>query len=222
MKEAVDQARDRVENLSRDQSQMEREESVFQSEWEKLDIQTQNLKDKLFENHQFKLGEDSFIPEWEDVSVEALKESIENLERETEKIGAVNLVALKERDDLMEKNDFLRTQKEDLTKSRIDLLKVISHIDGICDKRFSVMLEEINLRFARIFPLIFNGDDAEARLNPSGRSGERGNGGGYTDPSSRKKSAECSSSFPWRKSSHLPLFDLFSFPCEALSLLCAG
>ena len=164
MKEAVGQARDRVENLISDQSQMEREEGVFQSEREKIDIQKQNLKDKLFDNHQFRLGEDSFIPEWEETSLEELRESIENLERETEKIGAVNLVALKERDELMEKNDFLRTQKEDLTKSRTDLLKVISHIDGICGKRFNVMLEEINLRFARIFPLIFNGDNAEARL----------------------------------------------------------
>ena len=164
MKEAVEQARDRVESLSHDQSQMEREEGGFQSEREKLDIQKQNLKDKLFENYQFKLGEDSFIPEWEDVSAEELKKSIENLEREMEKIGAVNLVALKERDELMEQNNFLRTQKEDLTKSRTDLLKVISHIDGICNKRFSVMLEEINLRFSRIFPLIFNGDNAEARL----------------------------------------------------------
>ena len=164
LKEVVNQVRDRLEEWSRDQNQMEREEGVFQSEREKLDIQKQNLKDKLFENHQFKLGEDSFVPEWEDISVEELRESIENLEREIEKTGPVNLVALKERDELMEKTDFLRTQQEDLTKSRADLLKVISHIDGICDKRFGVMLEEINLRFSRIFPLIFNGDNGEARL----------------------------------------------------------
>ncbi|MCY4513430.1 MAG: chromosome segregation protein SMC [Bdellovibrionales bacterium] len=164
LQEAVAQAKESVENLNNDQNQMEREEGYFQSEREKIDIQKQNLKEKLFENHQFRLEEDSFIPEWDDISVEELKESIGNLEREIEKTGPVNLVALKERDELMEKNDFLRTQKEDLTKSRTDLLKVISHIDGICGKRFNVMLEEINLRFSRIFPLIFNGENAEARL----------------------------------------------------------
>ena len=162
--EAALQTRNRVESLMEEQSLLEREEGVFHLEREKMDIQKQNLKDKLFENHQFKLGEDSYIPEWEELSSEQLEESIEKLEKEIESTGAVNLVALAERDALMEKNEFLRNQRDDLIQSRKDLLKVISHIDGICGKRFNAMLEEINIRFARIFPLIFNGENAEARL----------------------------------------------------------
>ena len=162
--DTVKKTRNRLEDSANEQNRLEREADAFQSEREKMDIQKQNVKDKLLENHQFRLEEDSFIPEWEEISVDQLKESIEKLKKELENTGAVNLTALKERDTLMEKNEFLNTQKDDLTKSKKDLLKVISHIDGICNSRFEIMLREINLRFSRIFPLIFNGENSSARL----------------------------------------------------------
>ena len=156
--------RERLEIFSDELSHLEKEEISLQSEKEKADIQKQNIKEKLFENHQFTLGEDSFIPEWEETPTDGLKLSIEKLTKEIESAGAVNLVALKERDELMEKINFLTTQKDDLIQSKSDLLKVISHIDGICDTRFKTMLKEINQRFERVFPLIFEGENSSARL----------------------------------------------------------
>ena len=142
----------------------ELEKNKILADLEKAEIQKQNLKDKLYENHQFEIGETPFIPRHSEISAEKLREEAEKLQRQLEKISEVNLVALKEHEELSEKNLFLSGQKEDLSDSQKELRKVISHIDRLCEKRFKNILEEVNKRFSRVFPILFEGEGSEARL----------------------------------------------------------
>ena len=76
----------------------------------------------------------------------------------------INFLALEEYDKLSQENIFLNSQKEDLVKSKKEIIKVIFHIDKLCETRFKDMLEEINKRFSKAFPIIFQGDNAKAEL----------------------------------------------------------
>ena len=138
--------------------------STYQSEQEKLEIKKQNISEKLYENHQLKMEENVFVPQYDTISLEELKSDLLNLQEKLERIQSVNLLALTEYEELSKNYEFLTGQKEDLINSKKELNKVISHIDRLCQNRFKDMLEEINLRFSKIFPIIFEGDDAEAYL----------------------------------------------------------
>ena len=145
-------------------SRSELEQSSLQAELEKADLQKQNIKGKLHESCQFQIGETPFIPKHGDTPTDKLKEELEKLQGRLETISEVNLVALKEHEELSEKSLFLSGQKDDLISSQKELSGVISHIDRLCEKRFKAVLETVSARFSRIFPILFEGEGAEARL----------------------------------------------------------
>ena len=130
---------------------------------EKQDLQQQNIKEKLLKEYQMNAGESLFVPKYKELSSQQLEEDLMSLRQRLNDTGEVNLIALKEYESLLKDNLFLTEQREDLLNSKKELLKIISHVDRLCHKRFSARLDEINFRFSRIFPIVFEGD-GEARL----------------------------------------------------------
>ena len=165
-KENVEKQIKSLTQIFEEQTLFEKQQNEFRSEYESLDLQKQNLKDKLFENYQINIDKDILIPEYEEMPSDELKKSTQKLLEQLSKVSEVNLIALKEYADLEKEFTFLKNQREDLFNSQKELKKVINHIDNLCEKRFKEMLIDINLRFSRVFPIIFEGDDAEARLVP--------------------------------------------------------
>lgn len=139
-------------------------ENSYESEQEKLNIKKQNIKERLLSEHQFDIEKNEFKPQYEAKDLDTLNDELVNWKEKLERTSTVNLLAIKEYEEISKDYEFLMAQKEDLMKSKKDLLKVISYIDSICEKRFLKMLEEINKRFSKIFPIIFEGDNAEAKL----------------------------------------------------------
>ena len=133
---------------------------------ERLNLQKQNGADRFLK--EFGADWTACVLQYEALSDEELQKEIASLERQTDQTGEVNLIALKEYERLLKDNLFLNEQREDILGSKKKLLKIISHIDSLCRKRFESRLEEINVRFARVFPLVFGGGAAktngEARL----------------------------------------------------------
>ena len=134
------------------------------SEWDKKELEKTFLKNKFLENYHIKL--EDFTPFFsKEISLEKLKQEIENYKKQLDQIKELNFVALEEHGNLSKKNFFLKEQKEDLIHSKKTILKVISHIDKMCDSRFQKMLEEVNQRFSKVFPIVFQGGgEAKARL----------------------------------------------------------
>lgn len=130
---------------------------------EKQDLQQQNIKEKLLKEYQVNAEGSLFVPKYKDLSSEQLQEDLDLLRQRLSDTGEVNLIALKDYESLLKDNLFLAEQREDLLNSKKELLKIISHVDKLCHKRFSARLDEINFRFSRIFPIVFEGD-GEASL----------------------------------------------------------
>ena len=136
----------------------------IQLQKEKQSIQKENLKERLLKDYQLNWDQGVFIPKYDTLSSKELENQLDTLQNQLNKIGEVNLIALKEYENLLENNLFLTKQKEDLLSSKKELLKIISHVDRLCHKRFAARLEDINFRFSRIFPIIFEGENGEAHL----------------------------------------------------------
>ena len=79
-------------------------------------------------------------------------------------MGAVNLVAIEEYAELRERFDFLKTQSEDLWKSKNELVSAIDEINATSQKMFSETFEQIRKNFEFTFQKIFGGGTADLKL----------------------------------------------------------
>ena len=100
----------------------------------------------------------------EDPELPAIESRAEELRERMSSMGEVNLASLEEHRELTERFSFLNAQKEDLEQSLEDLAKAIQRINRTTRERFSKSFEEINGKFAEVFPRLFQGGRAALRL----------------------------------------------------------
>jgi chromosome segregation protein len=89
---------------------------------------------------------------------------IEELVRLIERMGGVNLDALREHEEAERRFTFYTTQKADLEKALQDLQRAISQMNRESRRLFEETFAAINARFQEIFPRMFRGGWAELRM----------------------------------------------------------
>lgn len=94
----------------------------------------------------------------------AIKAEVDALRARLNGMGAVNLVAIEEYAELKQRHDFLRTQCDDLTNAKAELIKAIDEINQTSLKQFEVTFEQIRKNFAYTFQTLFGGGRAELEL----------------------------------------------------------
>jgi chromosome segregation protein len=93
-----------------------------------------------------------------------IKAEIDALRQRLASMGAVNLVAIEEYADLKQRYDFLKTQSDDLTSAKTELLKTIDEINQTSMKQFELTFEQIKKNFEFTFHTLFNGGKAQLEL----------------------------------------------------------
>ncbi|MGI8957560.1 MAG: chromosome segregation protein SMC [Chthoniobacterales bacterium] len=93
-----------------------------------------------------------------------LREIIEQLTRQLDAMGPVNLDAVHEYDELEERHNFLETQNTDLTNSRCELLDVIARINQTTEKLFADTFAQVRSNFREMFSELFGGGRADLAL----------------------------------------------------------
>jgi chromosome segregation protein len=89
---------------------------------------------------------------------------IEDLTRQLDNMGPVNLDAVHEYDELEERYKFLEEQNNDLTNSRRELLDVIAQINSTTRKLFSETFAQVRTNFREMFTELFGGGRADLSL----------------------------------------------------------
>ncbi len=102
-------------------------------------------------------------PEKEE-DVEALEGAIEALRVRLENMGPVNLLALREVQELEERSTFLKEQRGDLVAALATLDATVREIDAVCTERFVNTLEQVNAVFHETFSSLFGGGSAYLEL----------------------------------------------------------
>lgn len=95
---------------------------------------------------------------------EALRAAIETVRTRIERLGPVNLLALKELDELEQRSSFLQSQRKDLVEALRSLDTTIREIDATCTERFVNTFEQVNAVFAETFSKLFGGGTARLDL----------------------------------------------------------
>jgi chromosome segregation protein len=92
---------------------------------------------------------------------------IDELTKLIERMGSVNLDAMREHAEAEERFTFYTTQKADLDKALSDLTRAIQQMNRESRRLFEETFAAVNERFREIFPRMFRGGRAELRLtNP--------------------------------------------------------
>ncbi|MCF7761518.1 MAG: chromosome segregation protein SMC [Cephaloticoccus sp.] len=93
-----------------------------------------------------------------------VKADVDALRQRLNSMGAVNLVAIEEYAELKQRHDFLKTQCDDLTNARAELLKAIDEINRTSQSQFEVTFEQIRKNFEYTFQTLFGGGKASLEL----------------------------------------------------------
>ena len=106
---------------------------------------------------------------------EAERERLEELKGQADRMGAINLTAIEEYDDLAKRHAFMTAQKLDLESSMADLKAAIVKINRASRERFQETFDRVNEKFQQVFPRLFAGGRAGLVLTqPEGGEGEPG------------------------------------------------
>lgn len=138
----------------------------------------EDIKDRLDQqtNKHFKEETESFIPISLEINLaefdrEAEEQELQKLNSKLSRIGEVNLLALKEYEELLQENQFYQKQYEDLCISKDKLLQVIHRIDSFCSRKFKEVFDEVNSCFSKVWPALFEGGQAELVLTKEPEKG---------------------------------------------------
>lgn len=91
-------------------------------------------------------------------------EKLKNYKQEFGRLGDINWQAIEDYDRQKLRADFLKIQETELKSSLEDLQKAIAHIDEKSKARFQAAYDEVNVRFQKVFPIIFGGGTATLKI----------------------------------------------------------
>jgi len=103
----------------------------------------------------------------EELNIAGLEQTLNDVVRKVERIGAVNLVAIDEYDECSERKVYLDKQHADLTEAMGTLEDAIAKIDKETRTRFKETFDSLNEGFKEFFPRLFGGGSAYLELTGS-------------------------------------------------------
>ena len=131
-------------------------------------LELSHLEEQIRERCQAELRDELLRFHAERPPGETERRRLEELKAQADRMGAINLTAIEEYDDLARRHTFLSEQKGDLEASLSDLQKAIGKINRASRERFRETFDRVNEKFQLVFPRLFSGGRAGLVLTEDG------------------------------------------------------
>jgi chromosome segregation protein len=161
---------EKIEKISEQKVSLLREEMIkIESKLNIARTQVKNIEERVFEKlrvHADKLYETANINKDDqiDSSIDLLEKTVQRLINERDSIGAVNLRAEEEMNEMKDKIQTMFNERTDLEQA-IDKLKTgISELNKEGRQRLRESFDEVNKNFKILFKKLFGGGDVELKL----------------------------------------------------------
>ncbi|MGA9698258.1 MAG: chromosome segregation protein SMC, partial [Acinetobacter sp.] len=105
------------------------------------------------------------------IDIVSHQQQLEIAQQRFEKLGAVNLAASEEYEEVSKRFEELSHQIEDLKKTVDQLQGAMKSIDQETRKLFMTTFDQVNLELQNLFPKVFNGGEASLSLEDDWQSG---------------------------------------------------
>ena len=146
--------------ISRAETELARLETRRETLAERSRLLTQLPLDEILQTHP---NPDENAEDY--VPTETIQTRLAATERELEKLGKINPLALEEYEALSERHTYLREQIADLKKSRGDVMTVMDEVTTHIAEVFTQAFNTVNEHYERIFGILFPGGEGRLELS---------------------------------------------------------
>ncbi len=152
------------EALSRQMSALDKEVYRLNGQKEKLETSIESQINYMWDEYEITLSDAASMRNEEMSDLQSMKKDISRLKDEIRKLGDVNVNAIEDYKNLMERYTFLKTQHDDLVEAEQTLLGIIEELDTSMRKQFNEKFAEINREFDKVFKELFGGGKGTLEL----------------------------------------------------------
>ena len=152
------------EEMSKQMNALDKEVYRLNSQKEKLENSIESQINYMWDEYEITLSDAASMRNEEMADLPAMKKDISRLKDEIRKLGDVNVNAIEDYKNLMERYTFLKTQHDDLVEAEQTLLGIIEELDTSMRKQFNEKFAEINREFDKVFKELIGGGKGTLEL----------------------------------------------------------
>ncbi|MBE5868568.1 MAG: chromosome segregation protein SMC [Lachnospiraceae bacterium] len=131
---------------------------------EKLEESIETQINYMWDEYEITLSDAAGLRNEAMMDLSAMKKEIAALKDQIKKLGDVNVNAIEDYKNLMERYTFLKTQHDDLVEAEKTLEGIIQELDTAMRKQFHEKFGEINREFDKVFKELFGGGKGTLEL----------------------------------------------------------
>ncbi len=155
---------DTREEISKKINDLDKEIYRLSSQKEKVETLIENLINYMWDEYEITLSDAASLRDEEMTDLSSMKKQISQIKDQIKKLGDVNVNAIEQYKELMERYTFLKTQHEDLVSAKATLEDIIKELDAAMRKQFAESFKEINSEFDKVFKELFGGGKGSLEL----------------------------------------------------------
>ncbi len=152
------------EELSERMNALDKEVYRLGSQKEKLEESMESQINYMWDEYEITLSDAASLRDEEMTDLPSMKKEAASLKEEIRKLGDVNVNAIEDYKNLMERYQFLKTQHDDLVEAEKTLLHIIEELDTSMRKQFHEKFAEIGREFDKVFKELFGGGKGTLEL----------------------------------------------------------
>ncbi len=155
----------KTEELNTQMSSLDKEVTRLSSKKEKCQEAIESQINYMWNEYEITLSDAAELRDEEMSDVPAMKKEIFSLKDSIRKLGDVNVNAIEDYKNLMERYTFMKTQHDDLIEAEEQLKGIIKDLDESMRKQFVEQFHRINTEFDKVFKEMFGGGKGTLELN---------------------------------------------------------
>ncbi|NLL79830.1 MAG: chromosome segregation protein SMC [Clostridiales bacterium] len=154
----------RREEMSERMAALDKEVYRLNAQKERMEESIESQINYMWDEYEITLTDAAGMRNEEMADLPAMKKMITGLRDEIKKLGDVNVNAIEDYKNLMERYDFLRGQHDDLVEAEKTLLGIIEELDTAMRKQFTEKFAQISREFDKVFKEMFGGGKGTLEL----------------------------------------------------------
>ena len=147
----------RREELAQRQSALDKEVYRLNAQKERMEESMESQINYMWDEYEITLSDAASLRDGELTDLAAMKKEIASLRDQIRKLGDVNVNAIEDYKNLLERYTFMSTQRDDLVEAEKTLENIIQELDAAMRKQFAEKFAEIGREFDKVFKELFGG-----------------------------------------------------------------
>ena len=152
------------EEISERKNALDKEVYRLNSQREKMEESMESHINYMWNEYEITLSSAVSMRNEEMTDIPTMRKQISGIKDEIKKLGDVNVNAIEDYKNLMERYTFLKNQHDDLIEAEKTLEGIIQELDTAMRKQFAEKFEEIKREFDKVFKELFGGGKGTLEL----------------------------------------------------------